>query len=101
VAARQISLQAVGACGTPAATVAATTAALATSAGTVYMNQIGQGSNTTVTATCVATPVNPTWNVKVQVDFRPVIGFLRAGMHASTKTAGDVEFSQSLYVAGN
>jgi Flp pilus assembly protein TadG len=101
VAARQISLQTVGSCGTPAAIAAATPAALATSAGVVYMNQIGQGSNTTVTATCVTTPVNPTWNVKVQVDFRPIVGFLRAGMHPSTVTSGYVEFSQTLYTAGN
>jgi Flp pilus assembly protein TadG len=100
IAARQIAGQSVGNCASAAATTAATTAALATSAGTVYMNQIGQGANTTVTATCGTTPVNPTWNVKVQVDFRPIVGFLRAGMHASTKTTGYVEFSQTLYVAG-
>jgi Flp pilus assembly protein TadG len=101
VAARQIAGQTVGNCASAAATAAAAAAALSTSAGTVYMNQIGQAANTTVTATCGTSPVDPTWDVKVQVDFRPVIGFLRAGMHASTKTAGDVEFSQSLYVAGN
>lgn len=102
VVARQIAGQAVGSCGTAAATAAAALVALPTSAGTVYMNQVGlrQGPNTTVTATCGATPVNPTWNVKVQVDFRPLVGFLRAGMHASTVTPGYVEFSQSLYVAG-
>jgi Flp pilus assembly protein TadG len=104
VVARQVAGQPVGACGTAAATAAATlVTASGTSAGTAYMNQAGmlQGPNTTVTATCGAAPVNPTWNVKVQVDFRPLVGFLRAGMHRSIKTAGYVEFSQSLYVAGN
>jgi Flp pilus assembly protein TadG len=107
VAARQIAGQnvgsAVGACSSAAATAAiAVVTTPATSAGVAYMNQVGmgQGPNTTVTATCVTTPVTPTWAVKVQVDFRPLVGFLRAGMHASTVTPGYVEFSQSLYVAG-
>jgi Flp pilus assembly protein TadG len=101
VAARQIAGLAVGNCGSAAATATAALVALPTGAGTVYMNQIGQAGNTTVTATCGTLPADPTWNVKVQVDFRPVIGFLRAGMHPSIKTAGYVEFSQSLYVSGN
>jgi len=107
VAARQIAGQnvgsAVGACTSAAATAAiALVTAPGTSSAVAYMNQVGmrQGPNTTVTVTCGVTPVTPTWNVKVQVDFRPLVGFLRAGMHASTKTSGYVEFSQSLYVAG-
>ena len=105
VAARQIAGQAIGsaagACTSAAATSAVTlTTTSASSAGLIYMNQIGQRSNTTITATCGTAPVTPTWNVKVQVDFRPLLGFLRVGMNPSTKTTGYVEFSQSLFVAG-
>jgi|HubBroStandDraft_6_1064221.scaffolds.fasta_scaffold365004_2 Flp pilus assembly protein TadG len=107
VAARQIAAQSIGsaagACTSAAATSAITLVTTpATSAAVVYMNQAGmwQGPNTTVTVTCGTAPVTPTWNVKVQVDFRPLVGFLRAGMHRSIKTAGYVEFSQSLFVAG-
>jgi len=102
LAGRQIAAQAVTNCANTAAKNAASALVTAsTGAATVYMNQtIGMGANTTVTATCGTAPVDPTWNVKVQVDFRPAVGFLRAGMHASA-VAGKVEFSQSLFVAGS
>jgi Flp pilus assembly protein TadG len=105
VGARQIANQTVGNCANAAAVLAARNLVIApmmpgpAGAATVYMNQIGLGGNTTVTASCGTAPVDPTWNIKVQVDFRPAVGFLRAGMHASA-IAGDVEFSQTLYVLG-
>jgi Flp pilus assembly protein TadG len=37
---------------------------------------------TTVTLTCAAVPVNPTWSITVQVDFPPSVGFFRAWMPA-------------------
>jgi Flp pilus assembly protein TadG len=100
LAARQLEAQVVGACGTAAATTASNLAQGSAGAAKVYMSQIGLVSSTTVTATCGTDPGNPTWNVTVEVDFRPAVGFVRAGMNPST-TAGKVEFSQSLYLAGN
>jgi Flp pilus assembly protein TadG len=35
---------------------------------------------TTVTLTCAGAPVNPTWSITVQVDFRPAVGFFTAWM---------------------
>lgn len=105
IGARQLSLTNVGNCASAAATAAQTAATASMTPGpagpaTVYMNQIGQGTNTTVTATCVVAPINPTWNFKVEVDFRPAVGFLRAGMHPSATVPGYVEFSQRVYIPG-
>jgi Flp pilus assembly protein TadG len=102
VAARQVAGQVVTNCSnTTPVNAARTLVTGSTGAAKVYMNQIGMAAYTTVTATCGTSPLDPTWNIKVQVDFKPAVGFLRAGMHASTSVTGYVEYSQSLYVAGS
>jgi Flp pilus assembly protein TadG len=109
IGARQLALQNVGNCANLAAVAAARALATATMAAgppgpgpaTVYMNnQTGMGTKTTVTASCGIVPSNPTWNFKVQVDFPPAVGILRAGMHPSVAVPGDVEFSQTVYIGG-
>ena len=43
-----------------------------------YMGQIGLSTPTTVTATCLTTPADPTWQVSLQVDFPPALGYMTA-----------------------
>jgi Flp pilus assembly protein TadG len=107
IGARQVALQNVGNCANVAAVAAARAVATATmlpgppGPATAYMNnQTGMGLKTTVTASCGTVPSDPTWNFKVQVDFPPAVGFLRAGMHPSVAVPGDVEFSQTVYIGG-
>ena len=49
---------------------------------------------------CLTTPVNPAWQLQVQVDFPPAVGFLNPWMPASS-TAGRVRYRSSTVVAGN
>ena len=75
--ARELSRTSVGSC----SATSLVNAAIATEQGTsgaarTYMNQLGLQSATTVTATCLTSPVNPTWQVSLQVDFPPLIGYL-------------------------
>ena len=107
IGARQLALQNVTNCANVAGVAAAQAAATATMASgtpgpaTVYMNnQTGMGTKTTVTASCGIVPTDPTWRFKVQVDFPPAVGILRAGMHPSVAVPGDVEFSQTVYISG-
>jgi hypothetical protein len=65
-----------------------------------YMNEAplsmgGVGGNTTVTLTCLAAPVNPTWTITVQVDFWPATTFCKALLPASL-TAGKVKYTATL-----
>ncbi len=48
----------------------------ATGPAKVYMNQIYLATQTTVTATCKTTPVNPTWQLELQIDYQPTIGYM-------------------------
>jgi Flp pilus assembly protein TadG len=45
-------------------------------------------------------PTNPAWNIQVQVDFPPVVGFLNPWMPAST-IPGRVRFRSPVLVGGN
>jgi hypothetical protein len=52
---------------------------------------LGMGANTTVNIFCDnagATPVDPTWHVQVQVDFRPAMGIVANFMRAGNPIAG-------------
>jgi Flp pilus assembly protein TadG len=75
--ARELSLTSVGNCATSAKVNPAITLEQGTTgAAKLYMNQIGLSTATTVTATCVTSPVDPTWQVALQVDFPPLIGYM-------------------------
>jgi Flp pilus assembly protein TadG len=54
------------------------------------MNQspLGMGTNTTTTVSCDGVPVDPSWHVQVQVDFRPAMGIVANFMRAGTPIAG-------------
>ena len=71
------------------ATASGTGLGCAGGAASCYMNEppLSMGSNTTVTLTCLtppAAPVDPTWRIRVQVDFVPAVGFLKALMPAGS-----------------
>jgi hypothetical protein len=46
---------------------------------------------------CISAPVDPAWNIQVQVDFPPVVGFLNPWMPASA-TPGYVRFRTGVLV---
>jgi Flp pilus assembly protein TadG len=54
------------------------------------MNQapLGMGANTTTTVSCDGAPVDPSWHVQVQVDFRPAMGIVANFMRAGNPIAG-------------
>ena len=75
--ARKLSQTPVGNCSQTVAVNAAIAAAQGASGpAKTYMNQIYLGTQTTVTATCKTTPVNPTWEVALQIDYQPTIGYM-------------------------
>jgi Flp pilus assembly protein TadG len=75
--ARELSKTSVGNCSNTTTVNAAITSEQGSSgAAKLYMNQIGLASATTVTATCLTSPVNPTWQVALQVDFPPLLGYM-------------------------
>jgi Flp pilus assembly protein TadG len=78
-------------CGSPLA--AAPTVAGSARATAYLINSVGaaMAANATVTVTCVAAPVNPSWRIVVQMDFPPAVGFVRVGMPTSA-IAGRVRF---------
>jgi Flp pilus assembly protein TadG len=77
--ARELSLTSVGNCATPSKVTPAITSAQSSSgASRLFMNQIGLSSATTVTVTCLTFPADPTWQVSLQVDFPPLIGYMTA-----------------------
>jgi hypothetical protein len=67
-------------------------------AASCYMNEpplnMGTPPNTNVTVTCLTAPVDPTWQVQVQVDFLPMIGFLKAVMRPGS--GGKVRYTATI-----
>ncbi|HEY4187312.1 MAG TPA: TadE/TadG family type IV pilus assembly protein [Polyangia bacterium] len=79
--AREMSRASVGNCATTAkVNPLIATEQGSTGAAKLFMNQIGLSTATTVTATCLTTAngvsANPTWQVSLQVDFPPLIGYM-------------------------
>jgi hypothetical protein len=56
------------------------------------MQQAGMQTYTTVTLECRTWPSNPVWEVVVEVNFPPAVGFLNTWMPASTQTTGYVRY---------
>ena len=78
-AARQLAATSVGNCATTAkVNPAITTAQGSSGPAKTYMGTIGLAAATTVTATCLTSPVDPTWQVSLQVDFPPSLGYMTA-----------------------
>jgi Flp pilus assembly protein TadG len=90
-------------CNGTGAAIAATAAAnaAATAAVTAQMtNGLPAGFaayTTTPVNDCITAPSDPSWNIQVQVDFPPVVGFLNPWMPAST-IAGRVRFRTPILV---
>jgi hypothetical protein len=63
------------------------TRATATAAATAYLTSSipSMVPNATITVNCAGAPVpyNRRWQTQVTIDFRPAVGFVRAGMRAS------------------
>jgi Flp pilus assembly protein TadG len=104
MAARTASSTSTGVCGSPITPTVTAAAAVAKTALSSYMSEIGMGTTTNLTSIveCVTEPgLNPIWHVKVTVDFPPAVGFIRSLMKASTKTTGWVVYnSPDVYALG-
>ena len=100
--ARELSQIAVGNCsaGTPVST-AISLAQGSSGAAKTYMNQIGLSSSTTVTATCLTSPVNPTWQVSLQIDYTPTLKYLLNQGLMPAGATGKTRVRASLKMRGN
>lgn len=78
----------------------AATAAVRAQMGHVFTPANAASYTTTPTNACRAgAPVSPTWQLQVQVDFPPAVGFLNPWMPASTRTTGYVRYRTGLTVS--
>jgi Flp pilus assembly protein TadG len=101
--ARELSRISVGNC----ASTTAVNAAIAleqssTGAASAYMGTaLNLQSRTTVTVACLTAPSNPTWQVNVQVDYPPAVGYLlKFGTMPASTTAGFAKLSARMKMRG-
>jgi Flp pilus assembly protein TadG len=97
------STNAVAACGSGPnwTTLVRPTVEGTTGAAKVQMQQAGVQAYTTVTLNCLTAPTNPSWQLVLEVNFPPAVGFLNPWMPASTSTPGYVRYRVPAVVVPN
>ena len=99
--ARELSRTSVTSCSTSAkVNPAISTEQGSSGAARTFMNQIGLSSSTTVTATCQTSPIDPTWKVKVQVDFPPLIRYMTNANLMPKGTGTNARVNATFYMRG-